>query len=234
MEWIKNFMSMGMKTVIFTDSGSINDLQTLYPPSENRKYIIKPIEKFVTSVFEWETDLEMDHEKSIHSIDLYKLWNEKIFFVAEAIQNNFYNTNKFVWIDIGSFRSSSILPQLAGFPDESKIVNGKVTFLQIQKFQMSELQNLQTVDNRFQHVDRIGGMFGGDIESLKKFTMIHFSTLKEFKEKGVFAGKDQSLYAFEALRYQNVFDILNRFLPSNYDHWFYLHLEWSNYFDLKT
>lgn len=228
MEWIKNFMSMEMKTVIFTDSGSINDLQTLYPPCETRRYIIKPIDKFITSVFEWETDLEMDHEKESHSIDLYKLWNEKIFFVMEAIQNNFYNTNKFAWIDIGSFRDVSILPQVTGFPSESKFVNGKVTFLQIQRFQMSEVQNLQTIDNRFQYVDRIGGtMFAGDIESLKKFTMIHFSTLKEFKEKKVFAGKDQTLYAFEALRFPDVIELVRNNYSTEYDPWFYLHLHWS-------
>jgi hypothetical protein len=53
----------------------------------------------------WEHQLDMDPEKRRHaSYQLFWIWLSKTWFVQQAVQRNYFNTDFFVWTDIGCFR----------------------------------------------------------------------------------------------------------------------------------
>jgi hypothetical protein len=200
-----------------------------WAPTKRRRYIVRPIDTFVTAQFNWSKDLHKDSERVLgHNIRLYKLWNEKVFMVQHAIKLNPYNTSCFAWTDIGSFREKSELPKYAGFPDARTFRHHKVTFLMVDDFRKKETKNISRIDERFMFKARIGGgVFAGGITALRKFAQLHLQTIREAKSLNVFAGKDQSLFAFEILRHPELFDLV-RPLPDVYDLWFSLHLQFSS------
>jgi hypothetical protein len=220
--WIANFMSLPMKTVIFIGDDS---LPKKYPANENRHYIHLPIEQFFTSKYDWSYDEYIDKEKIIgHNQLLYKIWNEKPFFTLYASQINPYNTDFFVWVDIGCFRHQSFLPRFQTFPSVQKLHKDKITFLQIDKFKENDKLNVFNVDERFIYLNRIGGtMFACHKDTIVKFVSKHQELLQVFTNKRKFKGMDQTVYAFCILQNPELFDIIDPPKQYDYDHWFYFH-----------
>lgn len=228
--WIANFMSMKFSSVVFCDKNSFDVLSSIYPENETRKYRIVEMADFYVSRFDWEKDYQIDPEKSIHSIELYKIWAEKIFFVERAIKENVYNTEYFTWTDIGSFRDSNRLSDFHGYP---KVVESPcVTFLQIEDITTSEYDNIQTVDNRFLRICKFGGgIFTGRQDVLVKFKELYVEMIREFDTNNIFKGKDQTLFTFIILRNPSLFNIVRANSLRGYDLWFYLHYWLSDNFN---
>jgi hypothetical protein len=111
--WIKNILSIVNKfnLIIYTDLRSFQLIFTLIPNNEKIKVIIKPISEFYT--YKYKENWIKNHESSQMELhkqtdwELNMLWNEKVFFVADAIKNNYYNTMNYGWCDIGYFRNGS-------------------------------------------------------------------------------------------------------------------------------
>jgi glycosyltransferase involved in cell wall biosynthesis len=227
-KWIENFMQMPFESLIFVDRESHDYLSAKYPETERRRYSLLDFSEFTTSRWEWESELRKDLEVGIgHSPKLYQVWNEKPFLVQRAITMNPYNTTHFMWVDIGCFREQEQLPLFKDFPVTERFVNDKVTFLQVYPFLEKEKQKL-VIDTRFQKLNRIGGtMFGGSIPALTRFAQLHQEILSTFKAKGLFAGKDQTLYNFAVLQEPALFHLLEPIPGETYDRWFHLHLHFS-------
>ncbi|GBF98035.1 hypothetical protein Rsub_11146 [Raphidocelis subcapitata] len=58
----------------------------------------------------FEAQRELDPERQMHFAELYAMWSSKVWFTAAAAAHNPYDSEYFVWIDAGVFRSHS-------FPD---------------------------------------------------------------------------------------------------------------------
>lgn len=220
--WIKNFMKLKSNKVIFTNKETISHIQG-FGHSQNTRFIMLEIPDFLTSKYdeEWKKHLEMDHEK-YHTINLYKIWAEKTEFLHKAINLNCYSTDYFVWCDIGCFRNPKRINEFINWPKSNQIHN-KVIFLEIKPFSNSETQNIQNVDIRFKRADRIGGgIIAGHKTKLLEWHAKYFDMLQQFFNKGVFAGKDQSVYAFVILQNPELVEIIKA--PKDYKHdiWFYL------------
>ena len=228
--WIANFMKLAtdMNTIIYGDKDSLKLLTTLYPASPVRTYIERPFEDFYTSKWSWAKEEAMDPELSKgHNARLYQIWNEKIFMVYDAITQNPYNTNTFVWLDIGCFRDSSWLPKFIDFPSPLRFNHKTVSFLQMEDFYTSNPAEIYPVSNRF--IDRItigATMFAGGTEALLKLRDVYEDVLDEADALNVFKGKDQNMYAFCILRKPNLFTLIKP-LSVKYDPWFSLHILWS-------
>lgn len=225
--WIRNFMSIHMNTVLFVDEDSHSYLSNLYPETQTRKYIIRPFESFTTSKLSWESDETIDHERRVgHNRKLYMVWNEKPFFMLEALKMNPYCSEYYMWVDMGCFRSEGM--KFPGFPSVSKANLSKIQFLNIEPFSTSEYVNPFMIDERFRYVNRIGGtMFMCPKLLIEKFADVHLGLLRDFQTKGLFKGKDQSLYAFAVLQNPNMFELI---IPSSYvgyNKWFYFHEHFS-------
>ncbi len=224
MDWIANFMNLPMKKLIFTDENSFMSLFERWPPSEFLTYQFLPISEFEMSSHDWTQDLARDHESN-HSIELYKIWNEKLAFVRRAIELNPYGTDKFVWTDIGSFRDAEACQRFHTYPAPEKIPDGKIVMLELEPFHESEKVGACRLDERFRFVNRIGGgMIAGSKHGFLRFHRQHAEMVTEAKRLGVFAGKDQSLFAFCILRNPDLFQLVPA--PprgSAYDPWMHLH-----------
>jgi len=110
--WIKNLLSIvnHFHLVIYTDRISMKILLPLIDNRNNRiKIIIRPIQNFNTYKYkdQWIQNHAASH-MALHKVidwQLNMLWNEKIFFVKDAIENNYFTTDLYGWCDIGYFRN---------------------------------------------------------------------------------------------------------------------------------
>ena len=111
-KWIQNFLSIvnNFNLVIYTNYESISYLLPLIDKKNDKiKIIIKPIEEFYT--YKYKDYWIKNHESS--NMELHKetdwklnmLWNEKVFFVNETIQQKYFTTLYYGWCDIGYFRN---------------------------------------------------------------------------------------------------------------------------------
>lgn len=229
-EWINNFMKLNCNTVIFTDKKSSTWLFNKFPETETRKYVILEIDDFKTSNWDYVKDEFVDHERYVgHSEQLYKVWNEKPFFVKKA--QELVKSDLYVWCDIGCFRDSKMMKYFDTFPCINKLHKTKIQMLQIVDFDKEDKENIYSIDERFRYINRIGGtMFSIPNSLVNSFCELHEHTIIQFDEKNLFKGKDQSLYAFEVLQNPELFDLVRPEFPDyfNYERWFYFHYAWSD------
>ena len=134
LSWITNLLSIvsNFNLVIFTDHNSFKTLINLIDfTNKNIKIIFKPFNCFYT--YKYKDFWIQNHKKSklfLHShIDwqLNMLWNEKVFFINETIQNKYFDTLYYGWCDIGYFRNRSIdlhTHFLKKWPNNNNLLNG--------------------------------------------------------------------------------------------------------------
>lgn len=233
--WIKNFLKLRKPMIIFTDD---RELIVKHRGDLPIKVIDFTFENFYVYKYleSWEKQHILDHEKFRHNIYLYMIWNEKSNFIKKAIEINPFNSEYFYWTDIGAFRDSKTVNLFLDYP---KKVTEKILLLNISNFQVNELNDLATkcnepnnlnkpdetfisIDNRFQHVNRIGGgIFGGHKNYCFKWWKKYYAVLDIFFEKNIFAGKDQSIMAFTALLNPDIVEMVKPF-NAKFDPWFYL------------
>jgi Bacterial protein of unknown function (HtrL_YibB) len=111
-KWMSNMLSLQDAMVIFTSHEMIDTMQSLRTHAANRTVIIpfdlnqlELVQKYDTKF--WEHQLDIDPEKRIHrSYELFWIWLSKSFFVNQAIQLNPYQSEIFMWSDIGCYRNS--------------------------------------------------------------------------------------------------------------------------------
>jgi hypothetical protein len=107
-EWMNNFISIvnHFYLVIYTDLNSIKYIDIKNNP--NIKIVIKPLEQFYN--YKYKEHWIKNHEQNLllndkSSWELNMLWSEKIYFVKETIQQNYFDTKFYGWCDIGYFRN---------------------------------------------------------------------------------------------------------------------------------
>lgn len=108
---------------IFTDRADYAALYELRKPYlQQTKFIIKEFSELQEAkrMEVWKEQHEMDHENAYHTPELYVVWQEKIRMVMEVINENAFNSEYFIWCDIGSFRSTGFSQNLTSFPDYNR------------------------------------------------------------------------------------------------------------------
>ena len=232
MNWIQTFLyNVPCHLVFFTDEDLIPMLESMRHPFMDRtKFIALPREQWKAytkygKTF-WLNQREIDHEKEIHSEDLYAIWYEKKEFVLKAAELNPFNHSHFIWCDAGAFRYPEWLPQLQTFGCkgiETTIPEDRLVLLQVEPFTDEDEEDF-TVDRigKFDKVNRIGGgIQGGTAETWRRWSKLYDEKLMERVNKRLFVGKDQSIMASLVLQYPGLVKIIlaNRNLR---DHWFTL------------
>jgi hypothetical protein len=231
LKWIDNFMNFNFNRVIFCNENSYKIFEK-YGKNNNTIFKILDINDFETSKYDWNNDILQDVAIPYHNhtIDLYKIWNEKIYFVKKTIEINPFNSKYFMWLDIGSFRSKyhNIMKNFDKFPNETKFIDNKIILAQIYPFTDVVTNNIQQIDSRFTGQHFLGGLFAGDSETLLKFENKFTELLKIFKDKNIFAGVDQTFYNYIALQNPDLVHIIdaNKIHPT-YNPWFCFHYYFS-------
>lgn len=233
--WISNYLRFNFRSVIFCNEETKSILLSKFPDIINNVNIILKvleIDEFEMSKYNWEYDIKVDPEikKGVnHSISLYKIWNEKIYFLQKVANENPFKSEYFLWMDIGSFRVSDISNKYE-FPQPYNFKRDKITMFLINFFKKHEVVKPFNIDNRFLTIDRYGGLFGGNRFAINNFADKHTDILKQFKGKRVFSGKDQSIYNFIGIQYPDLIDtVIARDVHPTYDRWFASHFYFSKY-----
>lgn len=156
-EWIKNFVSIINKfnLVIYTDNNSFKQISKLINlPHDKIKIIIKPFEDFY--MYKYKDFWINNHKKSNLNLHiktdwhLNMLWNEKVFFVNETIQNRYFDSLYYGWCDIGYFRNRPNdlhTNYLSKWPNYIKLLNYPFT----NKIHYGCVQNDTTIYNKLSH-----------------------------------------------------------------------------------
>ena len=130
-EWMTNFLSIvnQFNLVIYTDENSALYIPIITRENPRIKIVVKPLEKFYN--YKYRDNWIKNHAKNTllndkSSWELNMLWSEKIWFVKETIERNYFETDYYGWCDIGYFRNR---PEdihtnfLSNWPDKTKINN---------------------------------------------------------------------------------------------------------------
>lgn len=108
-EWMNNFISIvnDFNLVIYTNEESRPYIITNNP---NIKIIIKPLNSFYN--YKYKNNWIKNHKENTLlntrvCWEVNMLWSEKISFVKETMDNQYFNTEYYGWCDIGYFRNRS-------------------------------------------------------------------------------------------------------------------------------
>jgi hypothetical protein len=194
--WMKNMLAMQNRMIIFCDVASFKLIQSLRANNPCPTIIVQTkFEEFhcYKYVDIFKAQHEIDHEKDMHSVELYLIWNEKSNFLKRAIEieKSFKepHSNKFVWCDIGCFRTPNV--DFLKWPDAAKIPDDKMLLLEVEPLnepsvlEPSVLPNL-TFTN---HIG--GGIFAGSSSTILKWHDTYYKMFERLHSMGRFVGKDQ-------------------------------------------
>lgn len=226
-KWIKQFI-LNIKTniIIFT---SINDqpyLINILKENSHLKYhiIVKEIENFdIIKKYPniWEEQEKKDLNKRCgRKRGCYIIWNSKFDLLKEAIEINPFNSEKFIWNDIGNVRDQRIVPLLKSYPITDKISNKKLDIVLLNKYDDLNQKFFQ------EEIHLSGSMFGGHKDTILSIHKLYYECFQEYLDNNKFIGCDQQLLSTLVL---HNFDLFNVIFPVNskVDVWFYLYQYYS-------
>lgn len=112
-EWMRNFLSLQDHMVIFTHEEMFAAIAAGRAHAPERTVIVRmrledlPFARLYDAAF-WEDQLRRDPERDVHkSYQLFWIWLSKSWWVNAAIELDFFDSDLFVWSDLGSFRGWS-------------------------------------------------------------------------------------------------------------------------------
>ena len=227
-QWMQNMLLNNNPMIIFCDDKNYEiihnmrkehmDKTVIVMTSFNDFYSFKYAKQFAEHT---KLDLELNVG---HNMFLYMIWSEKSNFLKRAIEMNPFNTDYFIWVDIGCFRKPNT--KFLNWPNPkriSEIPHDKVTLLSVNPFTNAEYHNVR-LDSlpSFQFVNRIGGtIFGGGKDVLLKWHTKYYEMLEYFISINRFIGKDQSIMNSVYLMNKDMCNLVN-WEPNCDDVWFYL------------
>ena len=234
-QWMNHFCQLSINLVLFTNKQSRQYI-SMFENKSNVYIVEQEVNEFVTARWRsfWEYCDEIDSEPK-HSADLFQLWTNKVFFVDHAIKLNPFNTQYFVWTDIGVIRSPVGINSSKNYPDKiiSMLKDQETIYMaQVEhqqphvEFQNNILSVLQNKNNNScGPVSFIaGGFFGGTINSLQLFKMDYEDQIQLFMREKCYAGKEQNIFNNLYFTKQRRVNILllpcERFEHDQRDSWF--------------
>jgi hypothetical protein len=227
-EWMKNMLIIDNPMVIFCDEKSEETIYMLRSGKHDKtRIIVTNFKEFYSYKYanHFLEHYKMDKEQRVgHNMFLYMIWSEKSNFMKRAIELDPFNTDYFLWVDIGCFRRPNT--EYINWPNPKKIDNldkTNVLLLLVQPFTREEwnCSSRETLP-LFQFANRIGGtMFGGGKDILLKWHEKYYEMLEYFISIKRFIGKDQSIMNSVYLLNKDMCELVN-WQPGCPDHWFYL------------
>jgi hypothetical protein len=228
LKWMQNMLIIDNPMIIFCEKESAPFIREIRRSTVNKTAII------ITSYSEFysyrylatfEKHYEKDTEKHVgHSVPLYMVWCEKAHFLKRAIEMNPFETDYFLWVDIGCFRRPN--SQFLNWPNPDKIEKlpqDKVLWLSVYPFTSQELACGKKEDlPLFQFENRIGAtIFGGGKDILLQWHKWYYEMLEYFISIDRFIGKDQSIVNSVYLLHREQCELV-QWKMGCHDPWFYL------------
>jgi len=236
--WLRNFLQLKCNMVIYTDKKNFQKIKEIRNDPNNTCIYIREIEDFFVSKDKdyWKYCKTIDRETN-HTEELYMVWAEKTFLCQDALSRNPFNSEYFLWSDIGCVRNIDNIKYITSFPSIEKIL-----LLPVEKFWLSLVydftENDFIIDGKIakslQNLNGLsclplariqGGFFGGHKNTWQKWIDIFKNEIELFKETKTYGGKDQNLmnniYIRQVhLNKESNFIHLEKFGKQGGDEWF--------------
>jgi len=227
--WIRNLLvniNINTNIVIFTSKNEKSYLETILEDNKNIQYtiIVKELSELeINKLYPniWEDQEMMDPNKRCgRARGCYQLWNSKFHFLKEAIENNPYNSEYFVWNDIGNVRDKNIIPFLKSYPKKDKISQDKLDIVLLNGF--TKVQDFFCDEVHFS-----GSMFGGHKNTVLTICDLYYKYFQYYIVNNRFIGCDQQIISSIFVKHVNLF---NPIIPKEckVDPWFYLYQYYSH------
>jgi hypothetical protein len=175
----------------------------------------------------WDEQYRKDPTSNIRTKECYMIWNSKMSLVKEIIDLNPFNSDKFVWNDIGSMRDNRYIKQyyntFMNYPLYQNVSTDKIDIIIIKEFEDPN----QIIFQNESHLS--GAIFGGGREVFLKLIDLFYRNFDMYIENNYFIGCDQQILA---TCYQQAPELFNLVIPdysnqSIIDKWFYLYHYYS-------
>lgn len=140
--------------------------------------------------------------------------------MKEVIENNPYNSEYFVWNDIGNVRDKNIIPFLKSYPNKDKISQDKLDIVLLNGF--AKVQDFFCNEVHFS-----GSMFGGHKNTILIICDLYYKYFQYYIVNNRFIGCDQQIISSIFVKHVNLF---NPIIPREckVDPWFYLYQYYSH------
>jgi hypothetical protein len=233
LEWMGNLLkNIKCPLIVYCDSSSKKSIEDIIKLNKNKfiKIVTLEMSDFFVNQYQkyFEYSYSIDAEKNIHSIDLYKVWNEKFNFTKKAIEINPFNSDYFYWIDIGCFRKNCTglnYNNFKNWPNTKKLEQYSNNIILFQTHNFSEKDKI--LDNYGLTNDNlciackhkgwgggrlVAGFFGGKKENMLLFSKLYYDMLIKWNFSKRFIGKEN--YIMTNVYLQNI-DMFHLFTKDN-------------------
>ena len=194
--WMRNMLSLQDAMVIFTHRDLVSQIKDFRSHALNRTVIVPleldelPIGTLYSKDF-WEEQLDKDPEKKIHrSYQLLWIWLSKTWCTTEAIRLNFFQSDLFVWSDIGCFRDSKYNSLTMIRHRENVPPNEMIQMAHHKPNPPKEVLWANKYKEK-QHYYHSGSQFAAYKDTWKIFHEKFLETIDKFLERDMFIGEDQ-------------------------------------------
>lgn len=221
--WMRNMLSIHDAMVIFTEPEMVSHIKLLRSHALDRTVIIEirledlPIATLYPESF-WKDQLERDPEKRIHkSYQLFWIWLSKSWFIAQAIRMNVFESDVFVWSDIGCFRDRKY--------NDITLVEHREVIPRHEVLQMAHHRPNPPSEELFNdkykkkaNFFHSGSQFVGYKDTLLKFHEYFLETIDRFLEKNMIIVEDQLILQSACLSHPDIcaYAPFNRVKDHNY------------------
>ena len=219
MSWIQNFLKyVDTPIVMFSDGEIMEHLIKMREEAglSNKFCLIqKPFESLKFSspewIASWEKQVSMSSYSHIHNHELFRTWANKAFFVEEAMEQNPFQSDLFVWCDAGCWRDE-LSARICGpsWPLPEKITPKRLHILAMSSVD-PWIEKVATLPQEITHKKLVetlntsntltigGTILLGDKAAWQAWIPMFEKTLNYFLEIDRFAGDDQSVIMSTAL-----------------------------------
>jgi hypothetical protein len=224
--WMKNMLAIQNRMIIFCDASSVELIRSLRA-GISTIIVETKFEEFncYKYVDIFRAQHAIDHERSIHSVELYLIWNEKSNFLKRAateVEKMFKkpHNDKFLWCDIGCFRVPNT--RFLKWPDANKIPDERILLLEVDPLrEPGNINDINFVYNLI-HTNHIGAtIFGGSSDAIFKWHDAYIAMLERLYSMGIFVGKEQNVMSSLYID-QPELSFCVKYPRGYYDRWFYL------------
>ena len=199
--WLENLLSFCQSPmVIFTSpeyrptlhrlrrNGS---LPSFFIVDYNSPLRMPPIQSLVST---FKRQHPSDPERAAHSIELYAVWCAKAFVLNRSVELNPFDTEYFLYVDAGAFRSSKFrfqqwphAPAIHSVLKDQRLLLGMIAPLPRRYCPL----HYTVADGPIRTNLIQAGFIGGSADAIHWWTSVFYETIDQYRAKDLFIGKEE-------------------------------------------
>ena len=220
-KYAKNFLKLKNPIVLYTSEDNYDIFMEL-----RGNLPIKIITQNFEDIYMWKMykDKWIEHHKvdkhKNRSPQLFAIWANKVIWLEDAINHNYFNTQYFQYTDFGSFRNNDISELITdNYPTTDKYEEDKLIISILNNFNENDYIIKNNIIGDFTDKDRAdASSFGGSISACLKYRIEYEKMLNLYFDNNKFAGKDEAVISSLILAQPELFTLVKKV---NFK-WFYL------------